>query len=96
MNQEIIVDTSALIAFFVGSETHHQAAQCRCAEVKSHAFKSQKYFGLRLSAFVNWWVIFVALTPRQSRLLIVLIDSTGIAIVDFVDSNYQWLFGLRD
>lgn len=30
MNQEIIVDTSALIAFFVRSETHHQAAQQYC------------------------------------------------------------------
>lgn len=29
-NQEIIVDTSALIAFFVKSETHHQAARQYC------------------------------------------------------------------
>lgn len=27
MNQEVIIDTSALIAFFVGSERHHSAAQ---------------------------------------------------------------------
>ncbi|ARI81692.1 MAG: hypothetical protein ACKPJC_20180 [Microcystis panniformis] len=27
VNQENIVDTSALIAFFVRSETHHQTAQ---------------------------------------------------------------------
>ncbi len=27
MSKEVIVDTSALIAFFVGSETHHKAAQ---------------------------------------------------------------------
>jgi len=26
-SQEVIVDTSALIAFFVKSETHHQAAR---------------------------------------------------------------------
>ena len=30
MCQEIIVDTSALIAFFVNSETHHQVAQRYC------------------------------------------------------------------
>ena len=30
MTQEVIVDTSALIAFFVRSETHHQAAQQYC------------------------------------------------------------------
>nr|WP_287669305.1 MULTISPECIES: hypothetical protein [unclassified Microcystis] len=27
MDKEIIVDTSALIAFFVKSETHHESAQ---------------------------------------------------------------------
>jgi predicted nucleic acid-binding protein len=30
VSQEIIVDTSALIAFFVRSENHHQAAQKYC------------------------------------------------------------------
>ena len=30
MGPEIIVDTSALIAFFVNSETHHQVAQRYC------------------------------------------------------------------
>jgi predicted nucleic acid-binding protein len=30
VSQEIIVDTSALIAFFVRSETHHQSAQQYC------------------------------------------------------------------
>jgi predicted nucleic acid-binding protein len=30
VSQEIIVDTSALVAFFVRSETHHQAAQQYC------------------------------------------------------------------
>lgn len=30
MDKEIIVDTSALIAFFVKSETHHEIAQKYC------------------------------------------------------------------
>jgi predicted nucleic acid-binding protein len=30
VSREIIVDTSALIAFFIRSETHHQAAQQYC------------------------------------------------------------------
>ena len=32
MSQEIIIDTSALIAFFVRSETHHQTAQQYCIQ----------------------------------------------------------------
>ena len=32
MTKEIIVDTSALIAFFIKSETHHETAQNYCLE----------------------------------------------------------------
>lgn len=36
--KKIIVDTSALIAFFIQSETHHQKAQQYCSQNPSHSW----------------------------------------------------------